>query len=80
MNAQEIRDKIMAAINNLIKDEPDSSEAAEANLHDVLAAKMRARMNGSAPDQVDPAIDLDNDPDHDTTAESVTADQDNPGA
>lgn len=47
MDRQELRDKIMAAINGIIKDEP---EVADANLHDVLAAKMRARINGETED------------------------------
>lgn len=42
MDPQEIRDKILASINNVIRNEDDE---AIVNLHDVLAAKMRARIN-----------------------------------
>lgn len=47
MDSQEIRDKILAAINGLIKDD---NESATANLHDVLAAKMRTRITPEAPE------------------------------
>lgn len=50
MDAQEIRDKIMSVINGMIKNE---TETSDANLHDVLAAKMRDRMNPSSDDHVD---------------------------
>lgn len=77
MDSQEIRDKILAAINGLIKDD---NESATANLHDVLAAKMRTRITPEAPeaaavtteptetevdlntdDDVDPDLELDDD-------------------
>jgi hypothetical protein len=56
MDPQEIRDKIMAAINGIIKDDPAEAGEPTANLHDVLAAKMRARMN---PDGEATEVDLD---------------------
>lgn len=42
MDAQEMRDRLQGVINALIKDNP---EAATADLHDVLAAKMKARIS-----------------------------------
>jgi len=41
MDQQEIKDRILAAINGLIKDE---TEEADKALHDVLAAKMKDRL------------------------------------
>jgi len=80
MNPQEIRDKLMAAINGIIKDEPDT---AEANLHDILAAKMRARINGDEvepePTEVTPDP-LDPDPSVTPTPESVEQIEEPPGA
>jgi len=50
MTPEEVRAKLRDTINALIKDEP---EQATKSLHDVLAAKMRDRVN--PPEPVDPA-------------------------
>lgn len=42
MDPQEVTDRLKNVITNIIKDDP---EAARAELHDVLAAKMRDRVN-----------------------------------
>lgn len=42
MDAQEVKDRLQAVINSLIKDQP---EDATKDLHDVLAAKMRDRIS-----------------------------------
>ena len=42
MDAAEVKDRLKSMINNLIKDQP---EEASKDLHDVLAAKMRDRIN-----------------------------------
>ena len=60
MDKQEMRDKLMAAINSIIKDGPENPEAmkdAETNLHDVLAAKMRDRIHGSEAHAAEPEDD-----------------------
>jgi hypothetical protein len=67
MNPQEIRDKIMAAINGIIKDEPDTPEA---NLHDVLSAKMQARMTGT-PEAPGEASDPESSPTEEVTVTTV---------
>ena len=41
MDAQEVKDRLKSVINHVIKDNP---EEASKELHDVLAAKMRARI------------------------------------
>jgi DNA polymerase III delta prime subunit len=45
MDAAEVKDRLKSVINNLIKDQP---EEASKDLHDVLAAKMRDRINPEA--------------------------------
>jgi hypothetical protein len=67
MDAQEMKDRLQGVINALIKDQPDQ---ATQDLHDVLAAKMRARISPEeavvepAADATDPTDDSDseNDP------------------
>lgn len=49
MDAQEVKDRLKSVINHVIKDNP---EEASKELHDVLAAKMRARI---APEEDDTA-------------------------
>ena len=51
MDAQEVKDRLQAVINSLIKDQP---EEASKELHDVLAAKMRARISPEEETAVDP--------------------------
>lgn len=65
MDPQEMRDKIMAAINGLIKGEPESEKESETNIHDVLAAKMRDRINPPT----EPVVDLDAPTDDDPPAD-----------
>jgi hypothetical protein len=50
MDAAEVKDRLKSVINNLIKDQP---EEASKDLHDVLAAKMRDRINPEAAAEVD---------------------------
>lgn len=45
MTPEEVKDKLKSVINSLIKDQPDE---ASSSLHDVLAAKMRDRINPEA--------------------------------
>ena len=45
MTPEEVKDKLKSVINSLIKDQP---EDASKDLHDVLAAKMRDRINPEA--------------------------------
>ena len=45
MTPEEVKDKLKSVINSLIKDQPDD---ASKDLHDVLAAKMRDRINPEA--------------------------------
>jgi hypothetical protein len=49
MDAQEVKDRLKSVINNLIKDDPT---AASQDLHDVLAAKMRARISPETAEEV----------------------------
>lgn len=42
MDPQEVKDRLKNVFVNLVKDD---KEAAQAELHDVLAAKMRNRVN-----------------------------------
>ena len=58
MDNNEMKDKLRELINNLIKGEDADIEAASAAHHDVLAAKMRNRIN--PPPEDDEIIDDDN--------------------
>jgi len=49
MDKEEIRAKLLDVVSSLIKDDAD---AAQSNVHDVLAAKMRDRVN--PPTEVEP--------------------------
>lgn len=66
MDAQEMKDRLQGVINALIKDNP---EDATKDLHDVLAAKMRARISPEdavatvTDTDVTDDSDSDNDPD-----------------
>lgn len=69
MDAQEMKDRLQGVINALIKDQPDQ---ANQDLHDVLAAKMRARISPEeAEHATDPTddSDIDNDPVDDQSQE-----------
>lgn len=76
MDSQEIRDRIMAAINGIIKDD---TEGATSNLHDVLAAKMRARINpeaaAAAPDAPSDDVAVDDDVADDDVTDDLTDDE-----
>jgi hypothetical protein len=50
MDAQEVRDRLKNVFVSMVKDDQD---AAKAELHDVLAAKMRDRINPPAAEAVD---------------------------
>lgn len=50
MDAQEVKDRLKSVINHIIKDSP---EEASKELHDVLAAKMRARIAPEGETEVD---------------------------
>ena len=50
MTPEQVKDKLKSVINSLIKDQP---EEASKDLHDVLATKMRDRINPEAAAEVD---------------------------
>ena len=54
MTPEEVKDKLKSVINSLIKDQPDE---ASKDLHDVLAAKMRDRINPEAAAEATSAAD-----------------------
>lgn len=62
MDAQEMKDRLQGVINALIKDNP---EDATKDLHDVLAAKMRARISPEDAVATDTDVTDDSDSDND---------------
>ena len=58
MNPEEVKARIKDAVNAIIKDQPDDATTA---LHDVLSAKMRARVGNDAETtaEIDPPADDD---------------------
>ena len=66
MDAQEMKDRLQGVINALIKDNP---EDATKDLHDVLAAKMRARI--SPEEAVSTVTDTDDTDDSDSDNDPV---------
>ena len=69
MDAEEVKDRLKGVINSIIKDQP---EEASKELHDVLAAKMRARI--SPEEEVVSSSDDDDTIDDDTTVDDDTVD------
>jgi hypothetical protein len=76
MDREEIKATIKDVISNLVK---DNIEGAQQGIHDVLAAKMRERINPSPVNNDDPAGDhTDDDPvDDDSTDDPVDDPTDN---
>lgn len=69
MDAEEVKDRLKGIINSIIKDQP---EEASKELHDVLAAKMRARI--SPEEEVVSSGDDDTTDDDNSTADDDTTD------
>ena len=65
MDAQEVKDRLKTVINSLIKDD---TEGASKDLHDVLAAKMRARISPEEEQVVTDDDDAGDDAGDDATA------------
>lgn len=61
MDAAEVQDKLKNVINSLIKGD---TETSAAELHDVLVAKVRSRINPDEDAPAEPEVeDTDTDPD-----------------
>lgn len=76
MDPQEIKDKLLGIVNNLIRDTDESRADAQTEFHDVLAAKMRDRINPEAPastPEPDVTVDADDDTPPADDATEITA-------
>lgn len=78
MSPEETKERIKSVINDIIK---GNDEQSKADFHDILAAKMRAKIQGEPeevvvdPDaEVDPEVDPDPDAEVDTTVDTPAVD------